>query len=338
MNIAIIGNGFKKEIQQVFTNDTITIKTNTNKLNDFDIVFALDPNIELTGLKSKYQKIMLIGITKGKSFFQKVQYTILNKMNLGFILENNQIIITDPLGNLWYEGNNKLDAIQSSKDRLTYLKTITRKSTFEDDKNLILNWYFNSFKLDEKQVNGALTETIDPLFLQIIQGYSKQIYPMMGADLSKDKHPKIRCAKTMPSFRQNHKIYVSKRETPYTFLEKEDFTETELINDIIYYKGKQKPAVDTPIHIKIYEYLPQINFIIHTHTYIQGAPMTSISNPCGSIEEFNEIKRVIIEHYQDTTLNQYTFNLKGHGSMVLGHTLPDVQNIQYVARQIPEKM
>lgn len=338
MNIAIIGNGFKNEILKTFSQDTIQIKNNTNKLNDFDIVFAIDKNIELSNLKEKYQKIMLIGISQGNTIFENIQYTIQKKLNLGFIINNNTITIIDPLGNIWYQGNDKTKAIESAKNRLLYLKKITRQSTFESNKSLMLNWYFNSFKLNEEPIKGTISETIEPNFLNLIHKYSKQIYPMMGADLSKDNHPKIRCAKTMPSFRKNRKIFVSKRETPYTFLETEDFTETELSNNKIFYKGKDKPAVDTPIHIKIYEYLPQINYIIHTHTYIKDAPTTSISNPCGAIEEFDEIKKVIKEYYQDSTLNQYKINLKGHGSITLAHSLAELENIQYINRPLPEIM
>ena len=338
MNIGYFGNKFKKEILSVFLEAHYVYLRDFDDLSDLDFVFIFDENVDVSNLKNLNQTIMLVSFTKGESVFDKVQYIIKNKLNLGFFIEGDIITVIDPLANIWYMGDDSFEAIRKTKERLLYLKSITRKQTFSIDKNLPLNWYFNSFKLDEIKSDLDSSYSVDNLYLETIHSYSRVIYPYMGVDLEKDKNPKIRCAKTMPSFRKNNNIYVSKREIPNTFIENKDFVQVKLLDNKIFYGGDFKPSVDSPVHIKIYENYPQINYIIHTHVYIDGAPFTKVSNPCGAIEEFDEIDKIIKEVYKDTSLNKYLINLKGHGAIALGNSLEDIQNINYIRKPILEIM
>ncbi len=338
MNIGYFGKKFKKEILSVFLEAHYVYLRDFDNLSDFDFVFIFDDDVDVSNFKNLNQTIMLVSFTKGESVFDKVQYIIKNKLNLGIFIEGDIITVIDPLANIWYKGGDSFEAIRKTRERLLYLKSITRKQTFSIDKKLPLNWYFNSFKLDEIKSDLDSSYTINNSFLETIHSYSKVIYPYMGVDLEKDKNPKIRCAKTMPSFRENNNIYVSKREVSSVFIEKDDFVQVKLLDNKIFYGGDSKPSVDSPVHIKIYENYNQINYIIHTHVYIEGAPFTKISNPCGAIEEFDEIDRIIKEVYKDTSLNRYLINLKGHGAIALGASLEDVKNISYIRKPIPEIM
>lgn len=75
------------------------------------------------------------------------------------------------------------------------------------------------------------------------------------------------------------------------------------MQDKIYYCGDNKPSVDTPIQIRMYDKLPNINYMIHSHCYIKNAPYTKNALPCGAIEEVDEILNIIKESYDNDYLN-----------------------------------
>ena len=62
--------------------------------------------------------------------------------------------------------------------------------------------------------------------------------------------------------------------------------------------------------------MPKINFMIHSHCYILGAPFTEVCYPCGAIEEVDEICKTLKKAHGLLDLSYYTINLIGHGSIV----------------------
>ena len=122
------------------------------------------------------------------------------------------------------------------------------------------------------------------------------------------------------------------------FIAIDDFVPVYLENKKIYYCGKNKPSVDTPIQVRLYQLLPNINYMIHTHCYIDGAPYTKKVLPCGAIEEVEEILQVLKKHYQNLNEDFYLINLLGHGSIMMSKNPNQLKNIHVIGRNLPENM
>ena len=130
----------------------------------------------------------------------------------------------------------------------------------------------------------------------------------------------FRCLDGFPSFRSEGNIFVSRRNIDKRSIGMEGFVQTALLNHkgvTINYVGEHKPSVDTPIQLLLYRYYPKMNFMMHSHTYIQGALYTENIIPCGAIEEFFEITKIFPDQDEDFI----KINLKGHGSLVMTENL-----------------
>lgn len=128
-----------------------------------------------------------------------------------------------------------------------------------------------------------------------------------------------RCAKMFPSLRGlngGDLIAVSARNTPKDRLTREDFVFTELGDNEVFYEGDRKPSVDTPVQLHLYQKLKHINFMIHGHAYIQGAPFTEHYYPCGDLREVE----AIIDNIDDQRI-AFRINLKNHGFLIASSDL-----------------
>ena len=96
----------------------------------------------------------------------------------------------------------------------------------------------------------------------------------------------------------------------------------------LYYYGDRKPSVDSPIQVRLYQALPNINYMIHAHCYVKNAESTDVALPCGAIEEVEEI----LKHILDRTKNFYALNLKGHGMIIMGNSVDDLRGMEFCSR------
>ncbi len=139
------------------------------------------------------------------------------------------------------------------------------------------------------------------------------------------------------SFRAGGLIYVSRRNIDKRDIGLEGFVPINL-NDSLsergaWYYGPNKPSVDTPIQIALYEHYPHINYMIHSHTYIKGAPFTNIAYPCGDMREAGGV----IEEVGDSLIKRFTINLIGHGSLAAANSLDFfLEILEYTPRTTPE--
>lgn len=78
--------------------------------------------------------------------------------------------------------------------------------------------------------------------------------------------------------------------------------------------------------------------MIHSHCYIESAPFTEYSIPCGAIEEADEVIKGLIKNYGSLELEKYVINLLGHGSICMGKTIENITGLTYTGRKLPEKM
>lgn len=305
---------------------------------DYDYVFwfANVPNDlpKVRDVKSVAPKVMLVTSKRNDnekySLEDLVQRALGAKSNLLVEFSKNpdnrlfHIRVIDPLGCIWYEGADLKDAVVKTMNRLRFLRAATRQGTM--------------------QVNEEATVEVPQDFVDLIRDYAAKMQAVMPA--AKETKRFIgnasmkpyfwRCSKGMPSFKTDKAIYVSRRNVDKQFITADDFVPVFLEDSKLCYIGGRKPSVDTPVQVRLYEKLPNIRYMIHTHCYIPDAPFTSEAIPCGAVEEVGEVMRVVNNHYEDRTRSSYVINMLGHGSIIMGATLDDMRGFELVARPFPE--
>lgn len=340
-NVDAYNGGDTNQLQEIIGNGKYNLVFwFVNKIDDNSILYNLKQN-------QPNQKIILILYENvgNELFILSLQKVFKIKINILIQNKNGNIMAVDPLGNSWYDGDNIVNAIQASIDRVEFLNTITRESTVQADEQIgSLAWYFNSFKQEFIQDNNVTDEVVNEgELLSTVSKYAR-VFTRETAHCDEDKvddtltNSAMRCIKGMPSFRKNNVVFVSKRTVNNKYIQSDDFVPMIKKNGMLYYQGMAKPAVDSPIQIALYEHFPNINYILHSHCYIDNAVFTSKNYPCGAIEEVDEILKTIEEHYGTFDGNFYMINLIGHGSYVLGKNVKELEGITYVGRKLPERM
>lgn len=228
-------------------------------------------------------------------------------------------------------------------ERLKFIKSITRESTTSKEEGSgALAWFFNMFKQEMYKSDEEAITPIKEEFLNIVKDYAtklaeatfntKDVKRFLG-------NASFRCPKGFPSFRDGKYIFVSRRNVNKEYISIEDFVPVYLEDNKIYYCGDSKPSVDTPIQVRLYEKLPNINYMIHSHCYIKDAPYTEEALPCGAIEEIDEIKKTIDEYYDgDYNKDFYVINLLGHGSIMMSNNPKKLKDIEMTGRNLPENI
>lgn len=327
-----------------------------NSTMNYDIVFwmANVPNDleKIRNVKEVNPKTMLITSKRNNneySFQELIQKALASKSNLVIEFSKKEDIyqmqLFDPLGNIWFSGTDTKAFVKSLVDRLLFIQKITRQSTIQDEENTgALAWFFNMFKQemyqDETKFNDLnIKEKED--FLTLVKNYAS-IFASATMETKDVKrflgNASFRCLKGFPSFRNDKYILVTKRNVNKEHITIDDFVPVYLENEKLYYQGNFKPSVDTPIQVRLYEKLPNINYMIHSHCYIKNAPITTNSLPCGAIEEVDEVLDLIEEKYGDFSKDFYILNLKGHGSIMMSNDVEKLKNIEIIGRKLPEIM
>ena len=343
-------------------NATVFNGGNYNELNsilessiNYDIViwWANVPNElpKIRNVKDINYKVMLVSskrnIDNKYSFEDLLQRSFALKSNLTIEFTKSNSLYSmklfDPLGNVWYEGTDIKDCSKELLDRLNFIKSITRESTVSSEENIgALAWFFNLFKEEVYKSESNPAIPVKEVFLNLVKDYAskfaettfetKDVTRFLG-------NASFRCPKGFPSFRDGKYIFVSKRNVNKEFIGINEFVPVYLENGKLYYCGDSKPSVDTPIQVRLYNLLPNINYMIHSHCYINGAPFTKKALPCGAIEEVEEILELLKEeYYNDFNKDFYLINLLGHGSIMMSKNPEQLININMVGRKLPEYM
>ncbi len=306
---------------------------------------------KIRNVKDINYKAMLVSskrnVDNKYSFQDLLQRSFALKSNLTveFSKNNNKynMKLFDPLGNVWYEGLDIEECSKALLDRLAFIKSITRESTVSSEENIgALAWFFNMFKEEMHKSDNNPEIPIKKEFLSIVRDYAykfaettfqtKDVKRFLG-------NASFRCPKGFPSFREGKYIFVSKRNVNKEFIGIDEFVPVYLKDGKIYYCGDNKPSVDTPIQVRMYNLLPNINYMIHSHCYIEDAPFTKKALPCGAIEEVDEISELLKDYYgNDFNRDFYLINLIGHGSIMMSNNPEQLKNINMVGRKLPEDM
>lgn len=286
----------------------------TSKRNDF-----IDGNKQKYDFEELLQRALAI---KANLCFEfcKVEEKVFN------------IKVFDPLGCVWYNGTDIESAVKATLDRLQYLASVTRKPS-----------------INTTEVPKVIFNDKDREFLEFVKASAETFHKLMclppdvkrfvGNASLRFKEP-TRCMNGFPAMRKGDYVLMSRRNVDKTGITEKDFVPCFLGDDgKVMYGGDNKPSVDSPVQLVLFKKLPNIDYILHGHCYIENAPMTNRAVPCGAVEEVNEIIDLIKNKYSiDGTF--FTINLKGHGCLIMANTaeLDKMKSVKFNVRPLPEFM
>lgn len=224
--------------------------------------------------------------------------------------------LLDPLGNLWVFTDDVEQLAKAIGERVDTLLKMKR---------------VGSEKVGERQ-----PFKIEPEFIDVIRSYGNRFTQYVNA-VNPNRllgNASTRCAKGFPTFRNKNGIFVTRRNVDKATLSEEDFVQVMPFTDKVYYYGDQKPSVDTPIQLRLFEYYPKVNYMLHGHVYAQDGIYTHSKIPCGFIDEFDEITTLV----PDKSRTNFIINLRGHGCLILAESLDFFSKQELIGRPFPEGM
>ena len=320
--IAFANGGYFSEIEDILEQA---------KTHDVVIWWANVPNDKpkIRDVKSVNPKTMLITSKRNDdnkySFAELINRALESKANLCVEFskqgETFDMMVFGPLGNCWFNGNDIQKCCDILINRIAFLKNITRQGCTN-----VLNE--NSPMIPD-----------DGEFFDVIKNYAEIFHKLINPAPGVTRflgNSSFRCQRGFPSFKKDGIIYVSRRNVDKRYIDKDSFVPTKFVDGKVFYYGDNKPSVDTPIQLRLYERLPHINYMIHSHVYIKDAPFTSHMIPCGGLEEVEEVMALIQKKYGNCDGDFYAINLVGHGSIIMSSDVQKLKNIDYVGRIFPE--
>ncbi len=218
--------------------------------------------------------------------------------------------LIDALGNLWVNTSN--------------LQTLTTSVTD------LFFWTIGSIRQGTKHAGNV---EFDFSYLQEFIDINRQVADKFEIINSRFfGNCSTRCSKMFPTARvDGTSMIVSKRNVSKKRLTTDDLVLTQMVGDTIEYFGDSKPSVDTPIQIRLYQLFPEINYMIHGHTYVKGSSFTDNYCPCGDVREVEEVANLIKSDFG-------VVNLVNHGFFMFADTLENlrkmVDELEFVERLV----
>lgn len=379
-NVLIVGGTFDQEggrpskliysIHQEFMKEKDFITTCANggpvsglhdlilpSVEAYDIVlwFANVPNdeVKLRDVKAINPRVMLVTSKRNDdnkyTFAELISRALAIKANLTVEFSKREdkfnMMLFDPLGNVFYDGLSVEDLCVKMISRLKKLRTFTRVPTIQEADMATPE------VPDESEFFSFAHDCAD-IFHNLIR-------PAKGTERFLG-NMSFRCQNGFPSFRgENGIIFVSRRNVDKSDINAESFVPTYLndLNDVKYF-GNAKPSVDTPVQLRLYKKFPWANYMLHAHCYVDIPDMpdvlgtsTDVPIPCGALEEVDEIvERYIFWEdfwkscHKGNTPRLFAVNLLGHGCILIAKDVEILKELQkhkdncFVQRQMPEVM
>ena len=320
-DITVFNGGYYNELQTLL-----------DSVINYDVVFwwaNVPNNLEkIRNVKSVNPKVILI--TSKNNDGDRYEFPTLINKALGdksnlvaeFKKNNNDIYdmrIFDPLGTIWYAGNDIDTCARNLLNRLLFLISITRVPSIQCNIQ-------NDITIPDEENFFSFVKNIAETFHQIIP-HDETVNRFLG-------NSSFRCQRGFPSFRgKDDIVFMSQRNVDKRYIDRDAFVPTVLgENNSLYYYGDKKPSVDSSIQLRLYKILPNINYMIHAHCYIENAPFTKTAIPCGGLEEVGEILNII----GDKNSGFYAVNLIGHGCTVMSSDVNKLSDVKFVSRNTPE--
>ena len=320
-------------------------------VREYDMVMWF-PNVSNDAVKERNVKAInpkTILITSKRndnnkySFAELINRALFIKANLTVEFSKTEdskfnMMIFDPLGTMYYNGKDIEEMTVSLMKRAKKLTTFTRVPTtkVQSDK---------SFEVPNEKEFFDFAHNCADIFHNLIrpaEGTARFLGNMS-----------FRCQNGFPSFRgKDNMIYVSRRNVNKADIGASSFVPTYLDeNENIMYYGNNKPSVDTPVQLRLYDKLPWVNYMLHAHCYINPSPKisdckvynTSNPIPCGAVEEVQEILNAIgTDINSENPPRLIAVNLVGHGCTLMARDVKVFKELQkfkdncFVARIMPE--
>ena len=322
----------------------------------FDVVlwFANVSNdeVKLRDVKSINPKCILITSKRnddGKyTFAELISRALAIKANLTIEFSKDpdglfNMMLFDPLGNVFYDGFMVDELCTKLLDRTKQLLMFTRVPSVQDTTQEVP-------VVPEETEFFSFAHSCADIFHNLIR-------PAKGTERFLG-NMSFRCQNGFPSFRgENGIIYVSRRNVDKSDIGATSFVPTYLDDtNTVRCFGDSKPSVDTPIQLRLYKYFFWANYMIHAHCYvdIQDIPdvmgfSTTQPIPCGALEEVDEIlERYVFwddlwkSYHNGETPRLLAINLVGHGCILIAKDVEILKELQkhkdncFVARSMPE--
>jgi hypothetical protein len=312
------------------------------QIREADIVFWFPdiPNTEqkiLPSLKALNPKMMLVTSKnniseQGRDYstLELVARALKSKSNLLLEITRNDgqfaASIIDPLANVFAHQEISIERVATALSRrLTELMRYTRVSS--------------------ESVGDSLPATSTSFadgFFELVREYAEVFHNLIHA-VNPGRflgNASFRCARGFPTARDPENpdvIFVSERNVDKRYIDKGNFVAVRANpdgapSDPVEFYGDKKPSVDTPAQRELYKHYPNVNFILHSHAYIEGAPFTDEMTPCGAIEEIEDIKKL----FPDSSQTDFFVNLRGHGSLALVSSWEKLKDLPYVPREVSD--
>ncbi len=303
----------------------------TAQTREYDALWWM-PDIDNTvpkfvgNLKDRFPRCVLV-ISKNNADGRYQPIDLVGRMlaaraNLSLIIDSRAPFtasLFDPLGNAFFQREATPERVAQGLYALT--AALTRFT-----------------RMGSQQVGDAIPAPMSPeiaRFLATVRGYAETFHTLVhAANPSRFLgNASFRCTKAgFPAFRHEGLIYVSRRNLDKRELAVDGFVAVEAApGPAIRYHGDAKPSVDAPIQRALFLALPWVNFMLHAHVYIAGAPFTDTLVPCGALEEVPEVLALA-----DGREAPLFVNLTGHGCLALASTPDALEGLPFQARPIPE--
>ncbi len=301
--------------------------------NNYELIFwmANVPNElpKVRDVKKVNPLALVIGSKRNHYNYEtkNLEYTFVEILNKSLLQRNNltiefsklkdetnfKMLLFDPLGTSWYEGYDLKELVESMMKRIRFIMTTRREKTYGIDE---------AKEIPNHEEFFQYVRNVAEIFHNTIE-HADGVTRLLGN----------------ASFRYNNEIYVSERDVDKALIDNTKFVNIFMEDNKVYYYGNKKPSKDAVVQIRLYNLLPNINYIVHSHCYVQDGFKTSIPVPCGALDEIDEILKVIETYYDnDYSKNEYIINLNGHGCLLLANSLKELQTKKFITRHLPEKL
>lgn len=324
-------NGLNPLRVSVINGGNLSELTDSDSINfrEYDALFWA-PNISndeakiIPDIKSRNPKLLLISskrvVEKEYTEADIIGRLLKTKSNLGLMItkpgDRYHFKLLDPLGNCYSDRDNIADVATAMMARVQKIYRMTRNPS--------------------KNIGEARDFQINPAFVEFIKHSASEFTKHVNA-VNPNRllgNASTRCMFGFPAERTEGRMFVTQRNIDKQLIDTNGFVEINPDEEsVVEFYGDKKPSVDTPIQIRLFNYYPNINYMVHGHVYVEGAKTTHSKVPCGYLEEFDEI----VALYPDRNEKAFAVNLRGHGCMLLAETVEDLWKMNaYISRDFPE--
>ena len=296
------------------------------------------PNIDnaeekiLPDIKKLNPKLLLISskrvVEKHYTDFDVVSRLLKSHSNLGIMIRPRvdgrlTFKILDPLGNQFTETDHIGVLANALNGRVREIRAMTRIGS-EQVKNT---------DGPDVRVPDRFVEIVKKLG-DVFSTYVNAVNPerFLGNAAARPTDRITRCCHGFPSAREGDVLLISRRNVNKPTMTAADFVRVLPDERKVRYYGDVKPSVDSPIQIRLFNHYANVNYMVHGHVYVDGAPMTESKVPCGHVEEFDEIRKIA----PDAAASNFSVNLKGHGCLVFAKDMDYLERVKFAPRPFPE--